>query len=297
MSRILLALLAIFIPFAAQADGIAKPWQLGFQDPASPVMEQLEWLHDHFLLYIITAITIIVLILMIYIVFRFNRKANPVASKTTHNVKLEIIWTLVPVLILIAIAVPSVRIHNYMETPPENAITLKVTGYQWYWGYEYPDNGGIAFESRIVEDKDLKEADIRLLSVDNVVVVPVNTPIRVQTTGADVIHAWAVPAFGVKRDAVPGRLNETWFEANKEGRYYGQCSELCGIKHGFMPIVVDVVSKEKFDEWVVAHNPKAAEVPAPVVKAVAKPVVKRPVDASAEEPSSPDEATPTNQAE
>ena len=129
-------------------------------------------------------------------------------------------------------------------------MTLKVTGYQWYWGYEYPDNGGISFESRMIEEADLKEGDIRLLSVDNAVYVPVNTRIRVQTTGADVIHAWALPAMGVKRDAVPGRLNETWFEATKEGIYYGQCSELCGVKHGFMPIEVHVVSKEKFAQWV-----------------------------------------------
>ncbi|MDX2074026.1 MAG: cytochrome c oxidase subunit II [Alphaproteobacteria bacterium] len=250
MSRFLLALLAVFSPAAAYADGIAEPWQLGFQESASPVMEQLAWLHDKFLLYIITAITIFVLVAMVFIALRFNRRANPVASKTTHNVKLEVIWTVVPVLILIAIAVPSVRIHNFMEKMPDGGLTLKVTGYQWYWGYEYPDNGGINFESRIVEDKDLKEGDVRLLSVDNAVVVPVNTPVRVQTTAADVIHAWALPAFGVKRDAVPGRLNETWFEATKEGRYYGQCSELCGIKHGFMPIVVDVVSKEKFEAWV-----------------------------------------------
>ncbi len=254
MSRFLFTLIATTFSFAAQASGLPRPWQLGFQEPASPVMEQLVWLHDGLLMYTITAITILVMLAMIYIVVRFNAKANPVASKTTHNVKLEVIWTVVPIIILVAIAIPSVRIHNFMETMPDSALTLKVTGYQWYWGYEYPDNGGINFESRIVEDKDLKEGDIRLLTVDNNVVVPVNTKIRVQTTGADVIHAWAVPEFGVKRDAVPGRLNETWFEATKEGRYYGQCSELCGVKHGFMPIVVDVVSKEKFDEWVASKQ-------------------------------------------
>ena len=253
MSRLLTALLAL-LPFAAQADGIAKDWQLGFQEPVTPVMEQLVWLHDKLLLYIITAITIFVLVAMVYIALRFNRKANPVPSKTTHNVKLEVIWTVIPVLVLVAIAIPSVRIHSFMEKQTDGGITLKITGYQWYWGYEYPDNGGINFESRIIEDKDLKEGDVRLLSVDNPVVVPVNTKIRVQTTAADVIHAWAIPAFGVKRDAVPGRLNETWFEATKEGRYYGQCSELCGVKHGFMPIVVDVVSKEKFEEWVASKQ-------------------------------------------
>ena len=254
MSRLFFALIALFTPMAAHAEGMAKPWQLGFIPAASPVMERLTWLHDHFLMYIITAITIFVLLAMIYIAIKFNAKANPVASKTTHNVKLEVIWTIVPILILIAIAIPSTRLHFFMENEPETALTIKVTGYQWYWGYEYPDNGGFSYESRIVEDKDLKEGEPRLLTVDNPVVVPVNTKVRIQTTGADVIHAWAIPAFGVKKDAMPGRLNETWFEATKEGRYYGQCSELCGVKHGFMPIVVDVVSKENFDAWVASKK-------------------------------------------
>ncbi len=253
-SRFLFTMAATFLtPSLVQAEeklGVAKPWQLGFQDAASPVMADLVWLHDGLLMYTITAISVFVLALMVYIAVKFNRKANPIASKTTHNVKIEIIWTVVPILILVAIAIPSMRIHNFMEKPVEGGMTLKVTGYQWYWGYEYPDNGGISFESRMIEEADLKEGDIRLLSVDNAVYVPVNTRIRVQTTGADVIHAWALPAMGVKRDAVPGRLNETWFEATKEGIYYGQCSELCGIKHGFMPIEVHVVSKEKFTQWV-----------------------------------------------
>jgi cytochrome c oxidase subunit 2 len=255
-SRFLLATAALLMPAIAHAEeklGVAKPWQLGFQDPASPVMVDLVWLHDSFLMYIITAISIFVLALMVYIALKFNRKANPVASKTTHNVKIEIIWTVVPILILVAIAIPSMRIHNKMEQSITDGLTLKVTGYQWYWGYEYPDQK-VSFESRIVEDADLKEGDIRLLSVDNPVYVPVNTKIRVQTTAADVIHAWAMPAMGVKRDAVPGRLNETWFEATKEGIYYGQCSELCGVKHGFMPIELHVVSKEKFAEWIKAKQ-------------------------------------------
>lgn len=251
--RLLPAILFAALPAAAHAQeklGLAKPWQLGFQDAASPVMEDLSWLHDDFLMYIITAITIFVLLLLVYICIKFSAKNNPVPSKTTHNVKLEVIWTVVPVLILVAIAIPSVRIHAKMEDNIQADMTLKVTGYQWYWGYEYPDNGGINFESRMVEDADLTEDQVRLLSVDNPVVIPVNTKIRVQTTGADVIHAWALPAMGVKRDAVPGRLNETWFEATKEGVFYGQCSELCGVKHGFMPIEVHVVSKEQFAAWV-----------------------------------------------
>ncbi|NBX04153.1 MAG: cytochrome c oxidase subunit II [Alphaproteobacteria bacterium] len=229
-------------------EGMAKPWQLGFQEAATPVMERLVGMHD-ILLVIITAITIFVLIALIYICVRFSKKNNPVASKTTHNAKLEVIWTVIPILILVGIAIPSLRLHYYMQNVQEPELTVKVTGYQWYWGYEYPDNGGISFESRIIEDKDLKPGDIRLLSVDNRLVVPVDTTVRVLLTGADVIHAFAVPAFGIKKDAMPGRLNETWFKATKTGTFYGQCSELCGVKHGFMPIVVDVVSKEDFAKW------------------------------------------------
>lgn len=252
----LTAIASLFAATAAHAQGLPHEWQLGFQEAASPTMAELTWLHNHFLMYIITAITILVLVLMIYIAVRFNRKANPIPSKTTHNVRLEVIWTVIPVLILVAIAIPSIRIHHFMESPVEDGITLKVTGYQWYWGYEYPDHGGVSFESRLVPEADLKEGEPRLLTVDNVVMIPVNTKVRVQTTGADVIHSWAVPAFGVKRDAVPGRLNETWFEATKVGRFYGQCSELCGVQHGFMPIVVDVVSQEEFNQWILAKGGK-----------------------------------------
>lgn len=255
---------SLLSPVAASAEeviGHARPWQLGFQEASSPTMKDLVWLHDHFLMYIITAITIFVLLLMVYIALRFNRRANPVPSKTTHNVKLETIWTVIPVIILVAIAIPSVRIHHHMEETTEADMTLKITGYQWYWGYEYPDQGGIAFESRILEGKDLTADKLRLLSVDNPLVVPVDTKIRVQLTGADVIHSWAMPAMGVKRDAVPGRLNETWFTANKEGVYYGQCSELCGVKHGFMPIEMHVVSKDAFAAWVKDKQKQAGITP------------------------------------
>lgn len=249
---------AIFLSAAASAadEGIAKPWQLGFQAPASPVMEQLSGLHD-FLLVIITLITLFVLAALTYICIRFRRQANPVPSKTAHNTKLEIIWTVVPILILVAIAIPSLRTHYFMERDTDHEMTIKVTGYQWYWGYEYPDQGGINFESRLTPEQDLKPGDHRLLAVDNRVVVPVDTNIRVLLTAADVIHAWAVPAFGVKRDAMPGRLNETWFKATKTGTFYGQCSELCGVGHGFMPIVVDVVSKGDFAKWAKEKQKEA----------------------------------------
>lgn len=232
----------------APMQGMAKPWQLNFQEAATPVMERLSNMHT-FLLWLITAISLFVLVVMIYICLRFRRKANPVPSKTTHNILLEIIWTTIPIIILVAIAIPSLRLHYYMQRAVDPEMTLKVVGYQWYWHYDYPDQGGFGFDSYLKKGNDLKEGDIRLLAVDNRVVVPVDTTIRVLITGADVIHSWAMPAFGVKRDGVPGRLNETWFRAEKLGTFYGQCSELCGVGHGFMPIVVDVVSKEDFAAW------------------------------------------------
>lgn len=250
----LTTLLATSIASAAQCaeqayEGLAKPWQLNFQEPATPVMEKLHDMHD-ILLVMCFVIPIFVLIMLVYICLRFNRKNNPIPSKNTHNTKLEIIWTTIPILILVAIAIPSLRLHYFMERDVDAEMTLKVVGYQWYWHYEYPDSGGVNFDSYIVKDKDLKPGDRRLLTVDNRLVVPVDTKIKVLVTGADVIHSFAVPAFGIKRDAIPGRLNETWFKATKIGTFYGQCSELCGVGHGFMPIVIDVVSKEDFANWI-----------------------------------------------
>lgn len=259
----LMALLAPVFAAYAQAEQVvhmAKPWQLNFQEAASPVMEKLASMHN-FLLILITVITLLVLFVMIYIVVRFSRKNNPVPSKTTHNSLLEVIWTGIPILILVVIAIPSLRTHYYMEEVVEPEMTLKVVGYQWYWHYEYPDQGGIGFDSYMVKDADLKPGDVRLLTVDNNLVVPVDTTIRVHLTAADVIHAFALPAMGVKRDAIPGRLNETWFKATKIGRFYGQCSELCGVGHGFMPIVLDVVSKEDFAKWTKAKQKELGIVP------------------------------------
>lgn len=255
------------LPFAALAQEspeihMPKPWQLNFQPPASPVMEQLEYTHN-ILLVIIFLVSLLVLAATLYIIVKFNRKANPVPSATTHNTMLEIIWTTIPIIILVGIAIPSVRTHYFMQKEPEKGFTIKVTGRQWYWSYEYPDHGGFGFDSYMLSDEDAKKAGKpRLLGVDNHVVVPVNTPVRVLLTGADVIHSWALPAFGVKRDAVPGRLNESWFEAKKEGLFYGQCSELCGKLHGFMPIEIEVVSQEKFDAWVAAQQKTAGIDPA-----------------------------------
>lgn len=261
MKKLLLPL-AFLMSFAAAAraqdEGLARPWQLGFQTPATPVMEQLFHMHD-ILLVIITLITVFVLVALTYICIRFSRKRNPVASKTTHNTLLEVIWTTIPILILIGIAVPSLKLHYYMQRVVEPELTIKVTGYQWYWHYDYPDNGGFGFDSYMKKDADLKPGDIRQLSVDNKLVVPVDTNVRLLLTGADVIHALAIPAFGVKKDAIPGRLNETWFKATKTGTFYGQCSELCGVGHGFMPIAVDVVSKEDFAAWTKSHQTPAAK--------------------------------------
>ncbi|WP_431861196.1 cytochrome c oxidase subunit II [Azospirillum sp.] len=226
-----------------------QPWEMGLQPAASPVKHALDDFHN-LLLVIIIAITLLVFALLVAVAVRFNAKRNPTPSSTSHNTLLEVAWTVVPVIILIVIAVPSFRVLYMMEVTPEAEMTIKVTGRQWYWDYEYPDQGGLAFSSYMIQESDLKPGQKRLLEVDNRVVVPVNTVVRVQLTAGDVIHAWALPAFGVKKDAVPGRLNETWFKVEKEGVYYGQCSEICGTNHGFMPIAVEAMSKEKFTEWV-----------------------------------------------
>ena len=224
-------------------------WQLGFQKSASKSMSDIVWFHDYMLLPIITAITVFVLFLLAYACIRFRASKNPVASTTSHNTTIEVIWTLVPCLILIVMAVPSFKVLYSQDEIPKADVTIKAIGYQWYWGYEYPDEN-IVFDSYMIEDKDLKQGQPRLLAVDNEVVVPVNKVVKVMITANDVLHAWALPSFGVKRDAVPGRINETWFKADRTGTFYGQCSELCGIKHAFMPITVNVVSEEDYNQWL-----------------------------------------------
>ena len=235
-----------------------KDWQLGFQEAASSTMRDIVNFHDKLLLPIIIAISVFVLFLMVYACIRFRASANPVPSKRTHNVAVEVLWTLIPCLILIVMAVPSFKILYSQDAIPKADVTVKAIGYQWYWGYEYPDEN-IIFDSYMIEDKDLKANQPRLLAVDNEVVVPVNKVVKVLITANDVLHAWALPSFGVKRDAVPGRINETWFKAEKVGTYYGQCSELCGIKHAFMPITVRVVSEEEYKEWLTGAKIKFAK--------------------------------------
>jgi len=229
--------------------GRAKPWQLGFQEAASPVMHEVTDFHN-LLLVIITLITIFVLGLLLFCIIRFNAKANPTPTRTSHNTVLEFAWTVVPVIILVVIAIPSFKLLYYADRTVDAEMTLKAIGNQWYWTYEYPDNGEFTFDAIMIEDNELKEGQPRLLTTDQAIVLPVDTDIRLLTTASDVIHAWAMPAFGVKIDAVPGRTNETWFRIEQPGMYYGQCSELCGVRHGFMPIMVKAVSKDAFNAWV-----------------------------------------------
>jgi len=239
--------------------GTGQPtnWQLGFQQSVTPVMDNIVWFHD-FLLWLITAITLFVLALLLYIFVRFNARSNPTPSKTTHNTLLEVAWTLVPVVILVAIAVPSFKLLFLQQTIPPADLTVKATGKQWYWSYAYPDSK-FEFDSLLACDPQrIKCEQPRLLAVDNEMVVPVNKVVRVQVIGAEVIHAFAVPSFGIKIDAIPGRLNETWFKATREGVYYGQCSELCGRDHAFMPIAVRVVNDREYAAWLDQAKKKYA---------------------------------------
>ena len=243
---------------APEAD-IGQPIPGGYkiQPQVTEIGEDAQWFHDVLLMPIITIISIFVLLLLAYAVIRFRAKANPVPSKTSHNTLIEIVWTLVPVLILLVIAVPSIRLLAHQYAQPKPDLTIKVIGNQWYWTYQYPDNGDFELVSNMLPDAEAKKrGEPRLLAVDERVVVPVNSIVKVIVTSNDVIHSWAVPAFWTKMDAVPGRLNETWFKADREGLYYGQCSELCGARHGFMPIAVEVVSKVRFAEWVRSKGGK-----------------------------------------
>ena len=268
---------AVFTSAGAALAGLGQPsdWQIGLQQSASPVMDDVVWFHD-FLLWIISLITAFVLALLVAVIVKFNARSNPTPSRTTHNTLLEVAWTLVPVLILVAIAVPSFRILFYQLNVPPADLTVKATGKQWFWSYGYPDSK-FEFDSLMLSDsdrqaalsKDPKAQVPRLLAVDNEMVVPVNKVVRVQVTGADVIHSFAVPSFGVKMDAIPGRLNETWFKATREGMYYGQCSELCGKDHAFMPIAVRVVSEQAFASWLDQAKKKYAREDGPTTVAVA----------------------------
>jgi cytochrome c oxidase subunit 2 len=240
--------------------GRPHPWQTGLQQSVTPVMDSLVSFNN-FLLVIITLITVFVLSLLLTVIVKFNARANPTPSRTTHNTLIEVVWTVVPVIILVVIAVPSFRLLFFQLNTPPADLTIKATGKQWFWTFTYPDNGPFEFDSLLLQDADRKKIQPeppRLLAVDNPIVVPVNKIVRVQTIAADVIHAFAVPSFGIKIDAIPGRLNEVWFKATREGTYYGQCSELCGKDHAFMPIEVRVVSEQAFNTWLEEAKKKFA---------------------------------------
>ena len=255
---------------AGQAVATPQDYQLGLQDAVTPVMERIHSFHS-ILLVIITVITLFVLVLMLWVMFRFSEKRNPNPSKTTHNVTLELAWTVIPVLILIGIAFPSFRLLYFADQVQSADITVKAIGRQWYWSYEYPDHGNFTFDSYIVADEDLEPGQPRLLTADNALVLPVDTNIRILVTASDVLHNFAMPQFGLKTDAVPGRINETWtyVPAEYAGRtFYGQCSELCGTGHAYMPIMVHMVSKAEFAAWTekareeYARNDEPAGEPA-----------------------------------
>ncbi len=234
---------------ASSKDGLSYPWQMTLQEAASPVMEEIHDFHS-LLMVVMTGIVLLVMVILGYVCFRFNAKRNPVPSKTSHNTLLEIVWTAVPIVILVIIAIPGMRLLYFHDKAQDYEMTLKVTGHQWYWTYNYPDQGDFVFDSIPLGEDELEEGQPRLLTVDNRVVLPVDTNIQVLVTADDVIHNWAIPSLGMKIDAVPGRVNERWVRITKEGTYYGMCSELCGVNHGFMPIQVQAISKEAFEEWV-----------------------------------------------
>lgn len=244
---------------ALAALGHPVPWQMDLQDAATPVMEDIASFH-YFLLWVIGVISLFVLVLLTIVIVRFNARANPTPSRTTHNTPIEIAWTIVPVIVLAVIAVPSFRLLFLELDVPTPDLTVKAEGKQWFWSYSYPDMGNFQFDSLMVQEKDLKPGQPRLLTVDNEMVVPVNKVVHVLVTGDDVIHSFTVPSFGIRIDAVPGRLNETWFKATVEGQYYGQCSELCGKDHSFMPISVRVVKGSEFTAWVAEAKKKFAGV-------------------------------------
>lgn len=225
-----------------------RPWEINLQPAYSPVMEMVHDFHN-LLLVIIIGVVVLVLGILGYVMFRFSAKRNPVPSKTSHNTMLEVIWTAVPIMILVVIAIPSLRLLYFSAKAQDPEMTLKVTGHQWYWSYAYPDHEDLTFDSIPVADDQLQPGQPRLLAVDNPVVLPVDTTVQVLVTADDVIHNWAVPALGLKKDATPGRINETWVRITQPGTYYGMCSELCGVNHYFMPIQIEALSKEDFSAW------------------------------------------------
>jgi cytochrome c oxidase subunit II len=252
-----LAGLAVLVLASAARAAQPLPWEMDFQPPATPIMHRLVTFHNE-LLVIIFAIAIFVMVLLGYVMVRFRASRNPVPSHTTHYTVIEVLWTVVPVVILVSIAIPSFKLMYYMDRVPDAKMTVKVTGHQWYWSYAYPDQGNLSFDSNFVAEKDLKPGQLRLLTVDNPLVVPVGEVVRVQVTSTDVIHSWFMQSFGVQEYAVPGRLNEAWFEVEKKGVYHGQCNQICGINHADMPIVVEAMPPDEFQRWLGEAKKKFA---------------------------------------
>ncbi len=253
MKHVLSALATLALALTGLAVGGAhaeepQPWEVGLQPAASLSAERIDSFHS-LLLWIITLITLFVLSLLLYVVWRFRASKNPVPTRTSHNTLIEVLWTVVPIMILLIIAIPSFKLLYYVDKTHDAELTLKAIGHQWYWSYEYPDSK-VSFDAMVIEDADLKPGQLRLLDTDNRVVLPVHTNIRLLIASTDVIHAWTVPPLGININAVPGRLNETWVNIEREGVYYGQCFQLCGINHGFMPIAIEAVSKEAFAKWL-----------------------------------------------
>jgi cytochrome c oxidase subunit II len=246
------------LALAGGASALPENWGTSFQAPVTPVMQRIVDFH-HFVLIIVTAVCIFVALLLLWIIVRYNHRANPVPSKVSHNTLLEVAWTLIPVIILVVIAIPSFKLLYYEMEIPQADVTLRAIGKQWFWTYQYPGAGTFQFDSLgLSDDKAAAAGEPRLLGVDNPVVVPVNKTVVVETIGSDVIHSWAVPQFGVKMDAVPGRINHTWFKATQIGTFYGQCSELCGARHAYMPIEVKVVSEADYEAWLATAKKKFA---------------------------------------
>lgn len=252
-----LALVGLGLGIDAALASAPEPWQLGMQEAGSPLKRDLEWLHN-ILLVIITVITIFVMVLLIYTMVRFRAARNPTPSRNSHNTLLEVAWTLIPVLILVGVFIPSFKLLKFIDRTTDAEMTLKVTGHQWYWSYEYPDQGELKFDSYMIQEADLKPGQKRLLEVDNRIVLPVDTNVRILIAGSDVIHSFFVPSLALQVYSMPGRLNEMWVRIDKPGVYYGQCNQICGINHAYMPIAIEAVSKPDYEKWVVEAKKKFA---------------------------------------
>ncbi len=249
--------------------GAPAPWGMGLQESGGPIKDAISSFNT-LVFWLMVAVTIFVAILLAWVMWRFNEKANPVPSQTSHHTGLEIAWTVIPVLILLVIAVPSFRLIYYQDRARDADLTINVTGHQWYWSYQFPDHGNFSFDSRPIQDEDIRPGQFRSLEVDEPLIVPVGRTIRVMTNGVDVIHSFFIPSLGVQRYSIPGRTLETWMRADRVGTFYGQCNQICGVNHWFMPIVVKAVPQAEFDAWVASARTRFARQDAPAAPALAE---------------------------